>query len=284
MNPDSSDIKMTKNRGGQRKHWAEKIRVWIWYHEIKRRCDGDWTDYKLDNVFAWTEEGRKSFSSADDHPRMFEWIRKEARKPAGRDKRWRGMPELVKAVEQHPLFKGAQVLYEAEFWTLLQEDIVTPQLLQNRIDRLLLDNGLIRIPYEKLCAKHWTLIEQFGRATIFDRCLRLSIQKITQPSRAAPIELIWSLYLQNEPAHNWEFRAVIERIADYLLDHFFRIHLPDDHFDFYDRAVDLLRQVRLDMSSISTVSFASLEDVGSLPILPQELVGKISAERLGLNT
>lgn len=260
---------MPRKRGGQRKHWAEKARVWAWYCEIKRRCD--WSDYKLDNEFAWTEEGRAYFSSVD-RPRIFELIRKKAQKPAGLDERWRGMSALVSAVEQHPIFKGTQALYEAQIWSLLQEQTISPELLRSRIDRLLRTNGLARIPYEKLSATHGELIARFGRVTLFDRCLLLSLNKM---ERLSQIELTWSLYQQNEPAHNWGFRAALESIVDDLLDHFFLDYLPEHHLNFYPDAIEWLLQSRLNAPNCGYI-----EVEGAWPILPQHLAGKLEEKHL----
>lgn len=265
---------MARKCGGQYKHWAEEARVWAWYHEIRRRCD--WSDYRLDNEFAWTTEGKASFSSAD-RPRTFEWIRKTARKPAGRDKRWRGMSELVAAVEQHPLFEGTMALYEMKLWSLLQENTVTPKLLESRIDRLLEDNGLIRAPFEKISERPNALISEFGYASLFDRCLMLSLSTM---DRLSKIELVWSLYQQSESSHNWEFRSIIESVADNLLDHFFFDYLPEHHLRFYPSAIECLQETRLTRSPTFDMGYFCLEVVGAWPILPKQLVGKIEENHL----
>lgn len=261
---------MEKKRGGQRKHWAEEARVLAWYHEIKRRCG--WSDYKLDNEFAWTEEG-KAFSSSADRPRTFECIRKVARKPAGQDKRWRSMIDLVAAIEQHPLFKGTRALYDAELWTLLQESTVTPQLLQSRINRLMRANGLVRVSFEMLSAKPGELLGKFSRASIFDRCLRLSLRSM---DRLSQIELVWLVYQQSEPAQNWEFREKVEFIADKLLDSFFRNYFPEHHLVFYSDAIECLQHTRLDMTSV----YGYLEVEGTRPVLPEQLAGKLEERHL----
>lgn len=265
---------MAKPRGGQRKHWAEEARVWAWYSEVKRRCKC--SDYLLDYEFAWTDEGCKSRSS-DCRPRIFEWIRKSARKPAGRDNRWRSMSELVVAVEQRPLFKGTQALYEAEIWDLLQETAPTLEVVQNRIDRLLQANRLARVPPAKLSAEKDLLLNKFGREPLFNRCLELSLREI---ERFSGIALVWSLYQQTEPAHNWQIRAVLESIADELLDNFFAYYLPDQHLDFYTDAVRVLQRTRMDLSSRGYGGYASLNTLGTWPVIPQALVGKLTEHHL----
>lgn len=267
---------MAKPRGGQRKHWAEEARVWAWYWEIKRRSKV--SDYKLDHEFAWTDEGCKSRSS-DYRPRIFEWMRKSARKPAGRDKRWRSMPELVVAVEQHPLFKGAQALYEAEIWDLLQETAPTLEVVQNRIDRLLQANRLARVPPAKLSAEKDVLLNKFGGEQLFELCLQLSLR---ESGHFSGIALVWSLYQQTEPAHSWQIRAVLESIADQLLDEFFAYYLPDQHLVFYTNAVRVLQQTRMDLSSQKYGGYASLDTLGTRLVIPQALVGKLTEHHLRL--
>lgn len=250
---------MAKKRGRQRKHWAEKARVWIWYWKIKDTCG--WSDYKLDNEFAWTEKGRSSFSLAQ-RPRTFEWIRKEARKPAGNDPRWRGMDELVVAVDQHPLFKGSKFLYEAELWSMLQETVVTSEVVEARINHLFKIYDLIRVPHDQLT-------DDLGRLTeTYDKCLSLSIEHMAPWSR---IELVWCLFLQNAPTHNWRIRSLLESTADSLLDHFF-LACPDGR-DFYSNAIDALINTKLDTSSIGP-GYGRLESIGPMPVLPKVFVNQ----------
>lgn len=263
---------MSKKRGGQPKHWAEEARVWVWYYEIKRRCD--WTDYKLDHEFAWTEEGKRTRSSTD-RPRTFEWIRKEARKPAGRDARWRGMSELVASVEQNPLFSGTQRLYEFALWHFLQERTIAPESLCRRLSQLMQNHNLVRVPYESMAPNMGSLTNEFGQAQVFDRCLRLTLGTMDKLSQ---IELAWLMFQQCEFAHSWEFRKVIEAIADQLLDHFFYDYLPDMHLVFYPDAIDCLLYTRLNMKFDE--SYGYLESEGTWPVLPKDLVGDIEEKYL----
>ncbi len=267
---------MARPRGGQRKHWAEDARVRAWYLEIKRRSG--WTDYRLDYEFAWTDEGRES-RTTDHRPRMFEWMRKSARKPMGLDKRWRNMTELVVAVEQHPLFKGTQAIYEAEIWHLLQETVPTIETVQERVDRLLQANRLARIPTARLSPNVNALLNRFGNEPLFGRCLRLSLLEMDRFSKVA---LVWLLYLQTEPAHNWPIRAALESLADRLLDDFFATLFPREHLDYYTDAVSILLRTRMDLSSREYGAYGSLNSMGAWPIIPQTLVGKLTEEHLSL--
>lgn len=265
---------MGRSRGGQRKHWAEEARVQAWYAEIKRRCN--WSDYMLDQEFAWTEEGRK-FRSTDNRPRTFEWIRKAARKPRGIDKRWRSMDELVLAVEQSPQFKGTQALYEAEIWNLLQEVAPAPDAVQDRIDRLSAANRLMRMPVENAFEKGGALANEFELPQLFECCLRISLRRM---DRLSGIALVWCLYLQTEPPHNARIRAVVEAIADKLLDHFFADYLPDRYFDYYDDAIGVLFQTRLDLSTRGISGYGFIETLGTWPVVPEDLAGKLTEKHL----
>lgn len=261
---------MTRKRGRQNKHWAEQARAWAWYREIKQRCD--WSDYQLDDMFAWTEEGEASRSS-DHRPRTFEWIRKTARKPAGLDKRWRDMDALVSAVERHSWFQGTQVLYQAELWELLQMQSMTPENVQMRIDRIFIANGLVRIDPFKV-SPIADMVAKYQAKPVFDRCLRLSLSRMDGLSGIA---LVWLLYLQTEPPHNWPFRETVESIADTLLDQFFEHHFPQDMYStYYTEAIHTLQHARLDMQSRSPVhGYGELEAMGAWPILPAELTNSI---------
>ena len=265
---------MKNKRGGQRKHWAEKARVWVWYEEIKRRCD--WSDYVLDYEFAWTDKGKSSRGS-DHRPRIFEWIRKTARKPAGQDPRWHGMLDLVAVVDRHPLFQGTQALYMAEFWDLLQEQTSTPSIVQERIEHLLQAHDLVRVNPDTNKAIS-QLIEKHGLESIFDRCLTLSLKRMDSMSGMA---LVWLFYLQTEPAHNWQFRALLETIADKQLDSFFGYYFPLNlHFTYYTDAIHTLQHIRLDMSERPPYGFGHMETIGTWPVLPLNLIDSISEGHL----
>lgn len=268
---------MTRKRGGQPKHWAEVARVQAWYEEVKRRSL--WSDYKLDFEFAWTEEGMKSRDESHpaDRPRTFEWIRKTARKPRGRDFRWRDMAELVEVVGEHPWFKGTRELYEADLWDLLQETTPTPDATQIRLERLLAAHGLVRLPAERALANGGALVMEFGLPSLFGRCLKICLQHIDCLSGIA---LAWLLFLQLEPAHNARIRAMVESIAGELLDHFFFDYFPDNHFEYYTDAIGTLLQTRLDLSSRGLNGYGSLETIGTWPIVPGPAVGKLSKQDL----
>lgn len=264
---------MNKKRGGQRKHWAARARVQAWYAEIKRRCD--WSDYKLDYEFAWSESAQ-GLRDTSERPRMFEAIGSAAREPKGLDTRWRGMRDLVDAVGQHPQFAGTQALYEAGFWELFQESSPTPRATQARIDQLLKVHRLVRVPMDDALATG-VLIQAHGLPSLYRRCVELSMRQMDRFSR---ITLAWLLYLQTEPAHSQRFRAEMEAIVDTLLDHFFADFLPEEHWLYYDEAIDALFHTRLDLSSQAISGYGYLETLGTWPVVPQDLVGTLTERHL----
>lgn len=261
---------MTKLRGGQEKHWAEKVRVWTWYFAVKRIHQ--WSDNALDREFAW----RSKICMSDDRPRIFEWIRRSARQPAGRDPRWKSMSELLLTVEAHPDFKGTQVLYESEFWDLLQETLVTPKLLKQRIEKSLEAHNLVRSDPITISGLS-ELIEKHGLGPVFDRCLKLSMR---QMDGLSGLILAWSVYVQAQPTQNNEVRTVVESIVDKKLDAFFRTYHPDDKFNFYGDSLKALLQTRLDLSGSAADGYGYIETVGRWPILPKNLAGGVSEQNL----
>ena len=264
-----------KKRGGQRKHWAEEARVWVWYCYVKGRCG--WSDYVLDYEFAWTEEGKASRSKDDDRPRTFEWIRKCARKPAGRDPRWRDINELVLAVDQDPIFNGTRAVYMSKFWDLLQEQRLTISSVKLEVEQILETNRLVRIDTRK--SEFFTkLIDKYGQECVFDRCLELSLNQVDELSGMV---LTWLVYLQTEPIHNMHVRKVIESIADNQLDLFFKSYYPNfDYLNNYSKAIDALLNLKLDMSEPNMGGYGFLEIYGVWPIIPLNVITSISEKDL----
>lgn len=260
---------MKKQRGGQPKHWAEQARVWTWYREIKSRCD--WSDYYLDDKFAWTEEGlTHRDSDTDNRPRTFEWIRKSGRKPAGRDKRFRDMDELVFAVGLHSWFEGTQAIYSAQIWDLLQKEMISPADLKKLIDEVLQENGLVRVdplthsPIAEMVAK-------FGNLKVFNACLNASLLTIDSFSRMA---LVWLLYLQTEPPSLWQYRAELLRLADRMFENLFHHYFAEDFYlTYHSAALNALQRARLDIEGDTfNWAYQDFEATGSWPIFPREFV------------
>jgi hypothetical protein len=265
----TQDTKMQRKRGGQVKHWAEQARVQSWYIEVKRRCNLN--DSQLDNEFAWRDEF-KGTGTFDTRPRTFERIRRNCRKPQGRDVRWRGMNELVVAVDANQEFRGTRALYDALIWDLLQDRAPKPNAIQMQIDHILTANRLVRVPADTISIAHNGVLCEFNLPSLFDRCLHVSLNRL---DRFTKIALTWLLYVQLEPPHNAGIRALVEERIDKLLDHFFEDYLPDDHLEFYSDAIGVLLQTRLDLSSRGTGGYGYIETLGTLVVVPAESVRNV---------
>lgn len=271
---------MARKRGRQPKHWAEVARLKAWYGEVKRWSE--WSDYRLDMEFAWTEDAIQSgLRRSAERPRTFEWIRKAARAPRGDDPRWRGVAELVSAVDEHPWLGGTRRLYEAEIWDLLQRESLAPQFVQDRVDSILSTHGLARLPAERITSDGGALVHELGLPSIFNRCLHLSFSRM---DRFARIVLAWLLFVQTEPAQNAHIRVVIEETVDNLLDQFFADFLVDKHLDYYDEAIGVLLRTRLDLSAHGISGYGNIETIGAWPVVPSELVGKLSRKNFGFSS
>lgn len=269
---------MMRTRGGQRKHWAEKARVWCWYGDIQRRCG--WSDYVLNYEFAWREEEIGSRSN-ESRPRIFEWIRKKARKPKGLDKRWRNMTELVAAVDEDPKFNGTRELYESVIWDMFQETTQTPEVIQQRLTHLLHENRLVQVDPSIISAPEKDLLQKYGETGLFDRCLELTLRYL---DAHIGIALLWSLYALSEPTHCWPIRERIEAIADRLINLFFLNYFTEygKAMTYYGFAVVALQQTKLDLSARPLTGYGYLQDRAHWPVLPKEFVGNITEDDLSL--
>jgi len=265
---------MAKKKGGQRKHWAQSARAWAWYNQV-RRWSG-LSDYELDHQFAWREDWRHERSN-DCRPRMFEWLRKRAREPAGRDPRWRSMSELVGAVEGYPGLSGTRALYEADVWNLMQRDTYHPDELLKYVENLLAENSLVQMPVSRVLDPERPLPSDYDDAAVYDRCLTLSLRRM---NRYDGLALIWALYLLTEPAHNWMFRAKLESRADEMLDRFFADYLGDDHLMYYSKAIQSLLAARIDLKARRFGGYGYIETVGQWVVVPADMVGKVNENHL----
>lgn len=259
-------------RGRPTRHWAEYLRVAIWYKEIKRRSG--WSDYVLDNQFAWTELGQELRDAAGNkikltttyRPRVFEWIRKAGKRPSGRDKdkRWRSMEGIVEAVDSHDLFNNTKAIYNAKFWDLLQRHTVTAAAIKAGIEQLLNKFDLVQINH-KDSPDFTRLFEKYEHAEVYDRCLRLSLRNLDVLSG---IELLWYLNALAEPVY--EIRQIIEKIADVKIEQFFAAYFPaNEALGYYEDAINTFRRTRLDLGEVSN-GYGFLEDLARWPILPRD--------------
>ena len=130
-----------KKRGGQKKHWADVVKVKIWCETLKSQSG--LSDYELNKRFAWKPPYKPS--SSLDRTWVFEWIRKEGREPQGRDVRWRSMSEIITAVDQVPEFSGIRSVYDSGFWELLKLESISLSDVRAKIQTKLKFHSLKRV-------------------------------------------------------------------------------------------------------------------------------------------
>lgn len=266
---------MKRTRGGQKKHWAERARLLVWYKEIRRRCGWDYR--KLDQEFSLPKITGVPQKNGEP-PRTFEWIHKFARMPRGGGACPYTIKQLVEVVNQSSPFEGTQGYFSAKFWDWLQQQTFAAADVTSDIDQLLRNNNLIRVNPENHAGIS-DLIARYDLGAIYDRCIRLSLRGMTM---LPGLELIWLLYIQNEPIHNYPVRAALEKIADQRLQAFFYNYFPekDECFDYYGDAVNALLNTKLDLSGRQTNGYGYLEIVGGWPIIPEKLLDSISENHL----
>ncbi len=263
-----------KKRGGQPKRWSEEARVLIWYRYIKSKCD--LSDYCLDKLFAWTENAQVEIST-DDRPRTFEWIRKKARKPRGIKNKWRTMDHLVDAVDQDERFHGSKTLYHSYFWTLLQKSTQSIKEISSQFEGLLQKYQLVRINPDispVLCV----LFDKYGKQSVFDRCLSLSIKQMDQISG---ITLVWLINLMARSPQTHYIRETTEYIFDKNVDDFFGMYFRDKlHFAYYTNAIEIFINAKIDGLSADVAGYGYTEVMCEWPTLPRNMIEELSENTL----
>jgi len=112
---DDEYVAIRKRKGRPAKDPVERLRVTIWYLAVKARKG--WSDYRLDQEFAW-EEGKTKRSGAD-RLRIFEGIRYRSTVPSSGN-HYRRQFDLILRVDAHPDFSGTAAIFHSPFWTLLK--------------------------------------------------------------------------------------------------------------------------------------------------------------------
>jgi hypothetical protein len=262
-------------KGGQYKHWAEEARVWIWYRAIKLNCD--LSDYALDKLFAWTENGQGD-KSTDERPRTFEWLRKKARKPRGIKNKWRTMDNLVATVNQDKRFYGTKDLYYSDLWKLLQKNTHCLKEVQLQFDELINKYKLIRVDSDSyqvltnLCIK-------YGKQSVFDRCLRISLRQMNSISA---ICLVWIIGLMARSPQTNYIREIAELTLDKRLDDFFGVYFNGEklHLQYYTDAIEVFLNSKIESISNGTVGYGYVEVKNEWIILPHQVIDNLSEEVL----
>lgn len=264
-------------RGRPQRHWAEYLRVAIWYKEIKRQSG--WSDYVLDNQFAWTELGQEKRGeegklSTTNRPKVFEGIRKTGKRPTGRDKdkRLRSMSEIVEAIDRHDLFINTKAMYQAKLWDLLQLEIIPTSTLKNEIEKNFTTFNLIHVDHENTRSLA-NLVDAYGHLAVYDRCLRVSLRRL---GKLAGVELASYLYVRAE--HAPQVRSIIESILDNKIENLFISYFPDlEALGYAEDSIKALRSIRL---KAAEYGYGYPEAIVHWPILPKELVSSITSDQL----
>lgn len=151
--------KSIKEMGRPRADDADRVRMKLWYWQVKFRCG--WSDYQMDGVFVDDGALPGMFRK-----RRFELIRKRgivpmARVPKGNAKQKRHVavdapvPALIQRVaaykdpERKVDFSGTDQMFSSPLWVLLKQHDNDPEFLLQTINRCLERLGAIR-PSETL--------------------------------------------------------------------------------------------------------------------------------------
>lgn len=270
-----------QKRGRPQRHWAEYLRVAIWYREIKSQSG--WSDYVLDNQFAWTELGQEKRDeegklSTTNRPKVFEGIRKTGKRPTGRNKnnRLRSMSEIVEAIDGHELFINTKAMYQAKLWDLLQLEFIPTSTLKNEIEKKFTAFNLIHVDHESFLGLA-NLVDEYGHLAVYDRCLRVSLRRL---GKLAAIELACYLYVRAE--HAPQIRGVIESILDNKIENLFTSYFPDlEALGYAEDSIKALRSIRL---RAGEYGYGYPEAIVNWPILPKELASSITSDQLFANS
>jgi hypothetical protein len=182
---------MPKKAGGQPKSSYEKARIQIWYEEIKSR--GNPKDGRLDKLFVWRTPPLKG----DVQPKIFANIRKHHRYPKGLDPRWRDINEIVLAVESDPQFRGTANFFNADLWGLLEIKSITESQIYERIDQVLIQNGLERRPGKDIPGyKQAIMVTRFSPS--FHEAFKWSMKEIPPLTRGY-LEMLHGLHIKTMP-------------------------------------------------------------------------------------
>ena len=260
-----------KKRGGQPKHWADIARLRAWYGAIRGRGGANWTNHSLDKTFALHDQKDSTL-----RPRIFEAIELRDRVPRGRNPLFRGMHELIDAIEQHPQFCGTEQIFWANLWEMFKETAVSPMLVHERLHSILHEFSLVRCDPDRIPGMS-QLVSEHGAASVYGRCLILVSRRLGQFKY---IEVLWSIYTQLESSFSEGYRAFVESLIDEELQRLFSELFPSDPQNFYLNAIDALLAVRMDLSEWKIGGYGNMELEALWPIIPKEMLRGIKKEFL----
>lgn len=269
--------------------WAEVARVKVWYLRVK--ILSGLSDYQLNSMFAWTDKGQKNrAANNNDRPRIFEWIRKEGRKPLGLDWRWHDMQGLLGAVDRCAELKGLRQIYDADIWMLFREPNLTYLDVEDRLNEVMSQFKLTCIN-PQASNELLDLQSKYSDRRVFEQCLRHSLSKM---DGLTVMKFLWLLYLQLESPENWRFRECITAIQDGMFANFFKYHFylddkylmqsanisEDQYLVYYENAIAIFKSAKLIPSTEMHFEGRYIKSEASWPILPKDMADFVSQEKL----
>lgn len=177
-----------KARGGQKTPPLAKARNMLWYKGVRELTAI--TNPKLDEMFVWKSAGDYLKNTP---AKVFERIEKTGMCPRGKGTGLkRSLPEIVKAVDQHPHFQGTAIIFNSKFWELLDLQSIDEADIVMRINNVFIEYGVQRYTFPAQ-EESWRI----GRNPELDR----------QP----PINAIEMMHLQNANLHKitWQYLMVL---------------------------------------------------------------------------
>ena len=162
---------MSKKPGTTTKSLVKKMRLSIWYSEVRRACFyGEDADKLLDEEFAW-RNGRGSLDNSTIQSQTF-WRIGRGMPPPGHHPDLRNMGELLNAMELDPRFKGLKAIYDAAFWELILKNTIKPKDAIDKLDAILDAHNLKRVSLEVLMGSLDTaqeISEKFSFLRIYNK-------------------------------------------------------------------------------------------------------------------
>src|SRR5262245_55411188 len=123
----------TKKRGPPKRHWADIAKVQAWYFAVKDITG--LSDYELDQKYSWTTAALREMVK-EPRPRSFEGMRTSGRQPR-QSGYWRGINEIVEAVDLDLPYYELKQFYSDEIWELFKEAEMSSEAIEERVKTFL---------------------------------------------------------------------------------------------------------------------------------------------------